>query len=45
MAEYTAIAEQTVAANQNILLTETPVCGNAPYTCMRKCPMYSSQRR
>lgn len=30
MAEYTAIAEQTVAANQNILLTETPVCGNAP---------------
>ena len=29
MAEYTAIAEQTVAANQNILLTETPVCGNA----------------
>ena len=28
MAEYTAIAEQTVAANQNILLTETPVCGN-----------------
>lgn len=28
MAEYTANAEQTVLANQNILLTETPVCGN-----------------
>lgn len=28
MAEYTANALQTVAANQNILLTDTPVCGN-----------------
>lgn len=28
MAEYTANAVQTVAANQNILLTEEPVCGN-----------------
>ena len=28
MAEYTATALQTVAANQNVLFTETPVCGN-----------------
>ena len=28
MAEYTANTVQTVEANQNILLTETPVCGN-----------------
>lgn len=28
MAEYTANAVQTVAANQNILLTEEAVCGN-----------------
>ena len=28
MAEYTATAPQTVAANQNVLFTETPVCGN-----------------
>lgn len=28
MAEYTANTVQTVGANQNILLTETPVCGN-----------------
>ena len=28
MAEYTANIVQTVGANQNILLTETPVCGN-----------------
>lgn len=27
MAEYTAILEQTVAANSNVLLTETPVDG------------------
>lgn len=27
MAEYTAVALQTVAANQNVLFTETPVCG------------------
>lgn len=27
MAEYTAVALQEVAANQNVLLTETPVCG------------------
>ena len=27
MAEYTAIIEQTVAANSNVLLTETPVDG------------------
>lgn len=26
MAEYTAIALQTVAENQNILFTETPIC-------------------
>lgn len=29
MAEYTAVASQTVATNQNILFTETPVCGSA----------------
>ena len=28
MAEFTANAIQTVASNQNVLLTETPVCGN-----------------
>lgn len=28
MAEYTATALQTVAANENVLFTETPVCGN-----------------
>lgn len=28
MAEYTAVATQTVALNQNILLTEEPVGGN-----------------
>ena len=28
MAEYIATALQTVAANQNVLFTETPVCGN-----------------
>lgn len=28
MAEYTAVAAQTVALNQNILLTEEPVGGN-----------------
>ena len=27
MAEFTAIAPQTVAANQNVALAETPVCG------------------
>lgn len=29
MAEYTAVVSQTVATNQNILFTETPVCGGA----------------
>ncbi|MDE6133630.1 MAG: hypothetical protein K2G04_09720 [Oscillospiraceae bacterium] len=28
MAEYTGSALQTVAAGQNVLLTETPVCGS-----------------
>ena len=28
MAEYTANTVQTVDSNQNILLTDTPVCGN-----------------
>lgn len=28
MAEYTANALQTVELNQNVLFTETPVCGN-----------------
>lgn len=28
MAEFTANAVQTVAAGQNVLLTETPVCGS-----------------
>lgn len=28
MAEYTATASQTVEANQNILFTATPICGN-----------------
>ena len=28
MAEYTGIALQTVEAGQNIVLTETPVCGS-----------------
>lgn len=28
MAEYTSAAVQTVAFNQNVLFTETPVCGN-----------------
>ena len=28
MAEYTANAIQTVGVNQNVLLTDTPVCGN-----------------
>lgn len=28
MAEYTAAALQNVAVNQNVLFTETPVCGN-----------------
>lgn len=28
MAEYTANAVQTVGVNQNVLLTEEPVCGN-----------------
>ncbi len=32
MAEFTAVAVQTVAADQNVLLTETPVRGNA---CIR----------
>lgn len=32
MAEFTAVAVQTVAAGQNVLFTETPVCGNA---CIR----------
>ena len=27
MAEFTAVAVQTVAPNQNVLYTETPVCG------------------
>lgn len=27
MAEYTAVALQTVAAGQNVLFTETPICG------------------
>jgi len=27
MAEFTAVALQTVAAGQNVLFTETPVCG------------------
>ena len=27
MAEYTAVALQTVAAGQNVIFTETPVCG------------------
>lgn len=27
MAEFTAVAVQTVAANQNVLFTETPICG------------------
>lgn len=27
MAEYTAVAVQTVAPNRNVLFTETPVCG------------------
>ena len=27
MAEFTAVANQVVAANQNVALTETPVCG------------------
>lgn len=28
MAEYTGIALQTVDAGQNVVLTETPVCGS-----------------
>lgn len=28
MAEFTAVAIQEVAANQNVLFTEQPVCGN-----------------
>lgn len=31
MAEYTAVVSQTVATNQNILFTETPVCSG---TCI-----------
>ena len=27
MAEYTAVATQTVAANSNVMLTEAPACG------------------
>lgn len=28
MAEYTSVALQTIAANQNAVFTETPVCGS-----------------
>lgn len=28
MAEFTAVANQTVALNQNVLFTDEPVCGN-----------------
>lgn len=32
MAEYTFVGTQTVAAGQNVLFTETPVCGNGCIT-------------
>lgn len=35
MAEYTAIAAQVVAENQNILFTETVICGGACITRRR----------
>lgn len=28
MAEFTSVAVQTVAANQNVIFTETPICGS-----------------
>ena len=36
MAEYTANAPQTVAAGQNVLLTETPIPCSRGYVCHRE---------
>ena len=36
MAEYTANAAQTVAAGQNVLLTETPIPCNRGFVCHRE---------
>ena len=35
MAEFTSSAPQTVAAGQNVLLTETPIACNRGYVCHR----------
>lgn len=36
MAEYTAVLPQTVAAGQNVLLTETPIACNRGFVCHRE---------
>ena len=36
MPEYTSAAVQTVAADQNVLFTETPVCCNRGYVTHRE---------